>query len=197
MRDERKRDQNRSSASSAPVSPNSERLLKQSSQASVPFGFHVTKSVNGARKQKENRNDRSVRNSAQFRAGSAILETTEREGTPFTSVRRASVARSLKSSSHDDLKLPFAELKQDPQDEAASEVPRDGILTVKGRLIMIELFNGDARAARIYLRVMDNIEMCSPWLEPQLQKIQGDGWEDCMMWVSGEKAMGIGYREGL
>lgn len=197
MRDERKRGQKRSSTSPAPVSPNSERSRKQSSQASVPFGFHVTKSVNGARNQKEDLNAQSVRNSSQSRAGFAILESTERDGTAYTSVRGASMARSLMSSSHDDLEQPFAELKLDLQDEAASEVQRDAILTVKGRLIMMEMFNGDARAPRMNLREMDSIEMCNPWLEQQLQKIQGDGWEDCMMRISGEKAMGTGYREGL
>ena len=178
---ERKQHQKRSSTSPAPVSPNSERPRKQPRQASVPFGFRVTKSVNPAGIQKKDLNAESARSSTQSRAGSAILESTEREGTPYNSVRGASVARSLKSSSHDDLKQPFAELKLDPQDEAAREVQRNGMLTVVGKLIMMELFNDDAKAARMYLRVVDNIEMCKPWLEQQLQKIQGDDWEDCMM----------------
>lgn len=179
--DERKQGQKRTSSSPVPVSPNSERPRKQSRQAGVPFGFRVTESVNGAGKQKKDMKPESARSSTQSRAGSAILESTEREGTPYTSVRGASVARSLKSNSHEDVKQQFAELKIDPQEEAMREVQRDGMLTVEGKLAMTDLFDDDAKAARMYLRVVDNIEMCKPWLEKQLQKIRKADWEDCML----------------
>lgn len=179
--DERKQGQKRTSSSPAPVSPNSERPRKQFRQASVPFDFRVTKSVNGAGEQKKDLKAESARSSTQSRAGSAILESTEREGTPHTSVRGASVARSLKSNSHEDVKQKFAEPRIDPQEEAMREVQRESMLTVDGKLAMTDLFDDDAKAARMYLRVVDNIEMCKPWLEKQLQKIREADWEDCML----------------
>ena len=51
----------------------------------------------------------------------------------------------------------------------------------EGELAMTDLFDDDAKAARLYLRVVDHIEMCKPWLEKQLQKIREVDWEDCML----------------
>lgn len=179
--DEWKQGQKRASSSPAPVSPNSERPRKQSRQAGVLFDFRVTKSVNGGGKAKKDLKAESTIGSTESRAASAILESTEKEDTPHTSVRGAYEARSLKFISHEDVKQQFADLKLDPQEEAMREVRRDGMLTVEGKLAMTDLFDDDAKAARMYLRVMDNIEMCKPWLKKQLHKIREDDWEDCML----------------